>query len=60
MPTRLVLVPNELHDAINAELNKVIAAAPAAEADRDYFYNELLNHYDRYGVIPDFRLQAGQ
>lgn len=56
--TRLVVVPNELRDAINAELDRVIAAAPAAAADREYFYNELLNYYDQFGVIPDFRLEA--
>lgn len=58
--TRLVIVPNALRDAINARLDEVTAAAPAAAADREYFYNELLNHYDRYGVIPNFRLEAKQ
>jgi hypothetical protein len=56
--SRLVIVPNALRDQINRRLDELIAAAPGAAADRDYFYIELLNYYDEHGVIPDFRLEA--
>jgi len=52
----ICIVPNELRDAINTELDKAFKVTPEAEKGREYFYNELLKYYDENGYIPDFSL----
>lgn len=54
--TRMVIVPNELRDAINAAIDEQIAKVPDAAPDREHFYQTLLNYYDQHGVIPPFEL----
>ncbi|HXI85335.1 MAG TPA: hypothetical protein VNL17_14735 [Verrucomicrobiae bacterium] len=54
---KIVIVPNELRDAINAHLDAAIARAPGAEMDREYFYSVLLAFFDENGYLPDFTLE---
>lgn len=53
----LVIVPNELRDAINAKLDKAIAECPGAEIDRQELFRQLLTYYNDHGVIPDFSVK---
>jgi len=53
---RMVIVPNELRDAINAKLDAAITACPDAANDRDALYNQLLAYFDEHGEVPDFDL----
>ena len=53
---RMVIVPNELRDAINAKLDTAIAACPDAAKDRDTLYKQLLTYFDEHGEVPDFDL----
>lgn len=52
----LVIVPNCLHNAINAAIDKALAQAPNAAPDRDIFYQTLLEYFDLHGELPDFSL----
>ena len=58
----MVIVPNELADAIHAKISAAIAELPegeheTAEADRPALYQHLLSYFDEHGMIPDFSLQ---
>lgn len=53
---RIVVVPNDLRDAINAKLDAALAECPEAAPDREHFYDTLLNYYDEHGSLPDFHL----
>lgn len=55
-----VIVPNSLHDEINAKLDIAIAKVPDAEKDREVLYQQLLEYFDEHGVVPDFELQRRQ
>lgn len=51
----MVIVPNELRDEIYRRVDRVLADAPEeAQAGREDFYQELLNHFDEHGYIPEF------
>lgn len=57
----MVIVPDSLREAINARLDAAFAELPdedraIAEKDRDFLYRQLLDAFDKYGTIPDFRL----
>lgn len=54
----MVIVPNELRDAIYEKVDAAIVEQPAAKQDREYFYEVLLNYFNEHGVIPDFTLKA--
>jgi hypothetical protein len=49
---RTVIIPNHVHDAINAKLDELLALVPDAAQDRDIFYDALLEYFDNHGVIP--------
>jgi hypothetical protein len=51
---KLVIVPNELRDAINAKLDAAIATEPGAALDRDELYSQLLAYFDEHGQLPEF------
>lgn len=51
---RTVIVPNYIHDVINAKLDDAFKQFSGAEPDRDIFYQTLLNYFDEHGVIPEF------
>lgn len=57
---KMVIVPNDLRDRINAKLDAVIKECPDAEKDRDVLYSQLLGYYDEHGVVPDFSLKKSQ
>ena len=52
----IVIVPNELRDAINEKLNAAIEEHKDAEQDRDLLFSQLLWHFNKYGTIPEFTL----
>lgn len=54
---RMTVVPNELHEAINAALSVAFADHPDAEQDRNFLYDVLLEYYDQNGYIPEFTLE---
>ena len=54
---RIVIVPNDLRDAIYDRVDQAIARSPGAYVDRDTFYQTLLNYYDEHGYIPEFTLE---
>jgi hypothetical protein len=52
-----VVVPDSLHDVLNAKLDAAFADAPAdAVADRAALYEQLLAYFDEFGFIPDFTI----
>lgn len=53
----IVVVPNELADAINACLDAAIILHPDAAVDREYLYSTLLAFFHEYGHLPEFELQ---
>ncbi|MBT9170263.1 MAG: hypothetical protein DDT18_00602 [Actinobacteria bacterium] len=53
----IVIVQNALRDVINTKLNDAFTKVPEAEKYRKVFFQELLEYYDDYGVIPDFEIQ---
>lgn len=53
----LTIVPNHVRDSINKKLDEVFREQPKAAKDREFFYHQLLEYYDKNGVIPDFELQ---
>lgn len=51
------MVPNKVRDAINASLDVALKQWPDATAhDRRVLYQEVLDYYDKHGVIPDFEI----
>ncbi len=52
----LVIVPNDLRDAIYAKIDAALEEAPDAAPDREVFYDQLLSHYNEHGVVADFTL----
>lgn len=56
---KIVIVPNELRDAINQRLDAAFAACPGAEGevDREHLYQWMLAYYDERGELPEFRIQ---
>ena len=55
--TRIVIVYNELRDAIYRAVDNALADAPEFTAERENIYRDILAHYDEFGVIPDFSLK---
>lgn len=54
---KVVAVPNELHDAIHKRIIDKLAGRPIKDDERELVYSQLLEYFDRTGVIPDFELQ---
>ena len=52
----MFIVPDSLHDAINAKLDAAIAEVPEAAVDREVFYKQLLEHFNEYGAVPNFSI----
>jgi hypothetical protein len=61
----MVIVPDSLRDAINKKLDTALAELPIedrqiAEHDREFLYGQLLDHFYKHGVIPEFTLVPKQ
>ena len=59
----MVIVLNDLRDAINAKIDAEIAKLPAdqrqkAENCREHMYHQLLSHFNELGAIPDCHIVA--
>lgn len=52
-----VIIPNDLRDQIYAAIDEQLQFVPEAKPDREHFYQTLLNHYNEFGVIPEFSLE---
>lgn len=52
-----IIVPNYIHDAINAKLDDAIRGCPGAARDREILYGQLLAHFNEHGEIPDFSIK---
>jgi len=54
----IIIVPNELRDAINKKLDEAIVTCTEkiTTENREFFYRELLAYFDEHGIIPDFSL----
>lgn len=52
----MVIIPNEVRDAINKRLDVVLHEHPESEIDRELFYAQCLQYYDETGLIPEIRL----
>ena len=55
----VVIVSDELRDAINEALDRAIAECPKAATERAALFNQLLAYVDEHGVIPDFTIGIG-
>ena len=56
----LVVVPNELHAAINVAIDTALDGRQCDEASREHIYRTILAYVDEHGVLPEFSLQATQ
>lgn len=54
----LVIVPDSLHDQINAAIDKALAGRPCDAETREHIYTTLLTYFDKHGKIPDFKLES--
>lgn len=54
---KVVVIPNELHDAIHAKITEALKGRLMAEDEREVHYQQLLEYYDINGVIPEFELK---
>lgn len=53
----IVIIPNELRDAINAEIDRAIGGRPLKASERQNIYSFMLDHYDQTGVVPSIELR---
>jgi hypothetical protein len=52
-PDVFVVVPNDLRDAINAQLDAALVGLPQlSEEDRAHLYAQLLDYVDQHGALP--------
>ncbi len=56
--TRIVVIYDELNNAINNALDKAIEKCPGAEKERENLYQQLLMYFDEHGVLPDFSIKS--
>ena len=54
----IVIVPDTLRNAIDAKLDESFKTCPEAKRDREYLFNELLEYFDKHGVIPGFSITS--
>ena len=54
----MVIVPNELRDAINAKIDTALKACPEVASEREGIYQDLLCYFDKHGEIPEFTLRV--
>lgn len=54
---KVVVVPNELSDAIHSKITEKLNGRPITDGDRQALYEQLLEYFDVHGRIPDFELE---
>jgi hypothetical protein len=52
-----LIVPDALYNAIHKRLDEEFVKFPAAAADRDALYHELLDYFAEHGALPEFTLE---
>lgn len=50
------IVPNEVSEAIYKKVDQVLETRPELKGDRENIFRFILEHYDKFGEIPDFQL----
>lgn len=50
------VIPTYILEQIDRVLDAEIEKVPAAAPDREFLKDQLLDHVDQYGVIPEFTL----
>ena len=53
---RIQIIPYDVHETINRELDQALEEWPEAIPDRELFYQQLVDYYDEYGDIPRFHI----
>lgn len=51
---KCVIVPDSLSAEIYKRIDAKLVDWPDAVPDRELFYQQLLEHFDAHGVIPEF------
>lgn len=51
------VVPNYIGDEIDRVLDKALADVPDAIKDRPVLRSQLIDHFAKHGVIPEFSIQ---
>jgi hypothetical protein len=54
---RFCMSPDALYDAIHKRLDEEFVKFPAAAADRDALYHQLLVYFAEHGALPEFTLE---
>lgn len=52
----LYIIPDALHDAIESAIDREIGDRPLTPEDRQYLRVCLLEHFNEYGQMPEFRI----
>jgi hypothetical protein len=52
----LVIVPNEVSEAIRKTIDKAAEGLIISSEEYDQHYNTILNYYDEHGIIPEIKL----
>lgn len=52
----LYIIPDALHDAIEAAIDREIGSRPLTPEDRQYLRACLLEHVNEHGRMPEFRI----
>lgn len=51
------IVPNEISEAIYKKVDEALETRPELKDDRENIFRFILEHYDKFGEIPDFTLK---
>jgi hypothetical protein len=54
----MVVIPESLRIAIDAAINNALAGRPCDDETREYLFQCILSHYDEFGKIPQFTIEA--
>lgn len=55
MPT--VIVPNSLSEELYKRIDAQLALHPDLAGERETIFSQLLEHFDRTGQVPDFKIE---
>lgn len=54
----MVFVPDALAVAIHSAINSALDGRPCDDETREYLFQCILSHYDTFGKIPHFTIEA--